>query len=233
MAITIHQSAGVIGAENDNSPDASFSTTPTTGRYVVVCAICYAGIQDLGAISCADNQSNSYGSAQYTYTESTKHKQVYFVAPITTSSGTFTVTVSIAGMESWAASNVWFSISEVSGLDSTDYVDQTGSGSGESTSASVALATMEADTMVFAQCWQAWDVSMTRAAGWTAVYEPANTYGVIQRTGDYDPSWTLGLSNPWKASAVGFNAGATGRTTKNVRAFPHGIFRGIRRMMSG
>lgn len=208
MAISVHQSTGVLGTEGDTSVNVSFSSTPTSGRYVVVCANVQSAHQDLGTISASDNQGNTY-TARYTYTSANRRKHIYFTAPISTSSGTFTVTVSVSDMEAWAGTRIKFSISEASGLDSADYVDQSGSGSGSSTSATVSLATMNSDTMVFAICTQEWDVSMTRADGWSAVYEPNNVIGIIRREGDYDPSWTLGLSNNWLASAVGFNAAAS------------------------
>jgi hypothetical protein len=209
MAITIHQSAGAVGGMGDTSAGASFSTTPTTGRYVIVCVNINATHQNLGSISVSDNQSNTY-TARYTNDIGTRHKQIFFTAPISTSSGTFTVTLSVASMESWAETEIRIAISEVSGLDSDDYVDQSGSASGSSTTASVDLSAMESDTVVFAQCYQIWDVSMTRADGWSSVYAPENQYGVISREGNYDPSWTLGLSNDWYVSAVGFNASSGG-----------------------
>lgn len=208
MAITVYQSAGVEGAMNDNSPDASFSTTPTTGRLVVVCATILSANQDLGTISCSDNQSNTY-TAQVTAAHTNRKKQVFFTAPITTASGTFTVTVSVAGMEAWANTNIWFSITEIGGHNSSSIVDESGYNSGDSTSPSVSLAAMSADTVVFAQCLQSWAVSITEAAGWTEIYNPSELYESCYRTGDYDPSWTLGLANSWYAAGMGINAAAS------------------------
>lgn len=46
-------------------------------------------------------------------------------------------------------------------------------------------------------------------------------------------SRALSASEVDEIYTYGLEGGSSGRTTKNTRAFPHGIFRGIRRMMGG
>lgn len=59
-------------------------------------------------------------------------------------------------------------------------------------------------------------------------------YSSSGSTGDIDATASGTIAGGKHGFAVALNpAVAAGRTTKNTRAFPHGIFRGIRRMMGG
>lgn len=209
MAVAIEQSAnGSGGGSNVFTMALNFSSTPSVGNLVVVCSRIVKVHQDPASYTASDNQGNTYTLKQSVgLNNGSRGKVCIFTAPIGTASGTFTVTFGTTG-ESWDEGKLEGSISEVSGHNTSSTFDQQGSGYGTTTPASVDTSDQQSTTMVFAAAIQEWDVSLTPSSGWTSI-RGNNFFNSCYRTGNYDPSWTLGLSNDWGAVAVGIAVGTS------------------------
>jgi hypothetical protein len=120
----------------------SFATLPTVGNTVIVSAETYNT-----TMTAADNQSNSYSTANHIQSDDTHRHAYLFYAPVTTSSGTFTVTVEVA-----ANSFIIVHIYEFSGLNNASLLDQTSTGKSDSGTATVtsgSVTTTQADELIF------------------------------------------------------------------------------------
>jgi hypothetical protein len=97
----------------------SFTGTPTVGNAIIVAIECGGGTVS----SVTDNQGNTYSSKlQSTLTGGPWQAAIYECPNVTTSSGTFTITVNFSGA-TWGAGGAI----EVSGLDTAGTLDKTGS----------------------------------------------------------------------------------------------------------
>ena len=198
----------------------SFAATPAVGNLVVVCAHidCTVTTPDVPA-TCTDNQGNTYTKrTNIGVNNSAAALVMQFTAPIVTAAGTFTVTLNCGNSEAWDTASFFWSISEISGHNTASPIDQVATNYGSSTAASVNAAAQQADTMVFGACGQEWDTALTPAANWTVIYG-VNRFNSCYRIGDYDPSWTLGLSAAWGAACMGIAAAAAGGSILPLVAF--------------
>ncbi len=122
MAISIVQrSTRASGAGPSLTRAGSFSSTPTVGNWVVV--LFSTGSGEFGtapsSISATDNQGNTY--TQRAFCEGADTVCAVLTAPITTASGTFTVTGTIAPSGADTASGI--TLLEVTPLDGANLVD--------------------------------------------------------------------------------------------------------------
>ena len=207
IEMTVEQTANASGADV-LSQAVSFSTTPTTGRLAVVLVRISNNFGAfVNSFGVSDNQGNTYTerAASSGYANSTR----VYTAPISTSSGTFTVAGTFdVGGNTWATSVISIVIAEVSGANNSDPVDEAGNATGTGTSWSVALSTMSADTTVFTICGNTWDATAS-ASGWTTLVAGTESgWGAFYRVGDYDPSGTWHVSDTWACAALGVNAAA-------------------------
>lgn len=127
-AATVEQNSGRKTTEDAASSAGSFSVTPTVGRHVIVMvAVWHASTA--GCSSITDNQSNTYTEHVDARGEGASTAAVcIYSAKITTSSGTFTVTVNGSANSYWE-----WAMLEVSGLDGTTWFDKAGSNTGTTT----------------------------------------------------------------------------------------------------
>lgn len=132
--------AGVSGPPYNLT--CSFPSLPTVGNTVIVSAETYNT-----TITIADNQGNTYSTVGEIQSDDTHRHAYLFSAPVTTSSGTFTVTVTLA-----ANSFIVLHIYEWSGLDNASLIDQTSTGKSDSGTATVtsgSITTTQADELIF------------------------------------------------------------------------------------
>lgn len=226
MTVTVHQTQTLRATTGALSFDVSFDTTPTVGRLAVVLLSWANGFQAfVDDLIVTDNQGNTYTQRAGQGWGSIGTR--VYTAPIATASGTFTVTLEFDTVEAWATGVVSVSIVEVSGHDAADLIDASGAATGNSTTSAVDLASMEADTMVFAVASNDWDLTPTPASGWTAISTAsgsgATALCTMYREGNNDPEVTWNLSNPWYIAAIGINADAGGGpVTLTIQDATHG-----------
>lgn len=101
--------------------NSSFSVTPTVGNFVIIGAVAYHNLTPVFS-SPTDNQSNTYAVDKQQLETVSFQTAMVGSGKIATASGTFTVTNNISP----ASFMVWQPC-EFSGLDSTTWLDQTGS----------------------------------------------------------------------------------------------------------
>src|SRR5262252_6581591 len=138
------QSTGLQCADAATTQPFSFATLPVVNNYVFVFSSRYA--PGTGTLSVTDNQSNSYTNAIQNGNASTNETIAY--AKVTTSSGTFTITLSMVGSASgnYYCSDAieWNNISAATPFD----VSTSNSGSGMSQNTGTTGATAQANELV-------------------------------------------------------------------------------------
>lgn len=125
MAAAVVQSSSSV-AGGYPSASASFSSLPTVGNVVFVTGVWNPsfGTEPTG-VTVSDNQGNTYSTT--THRVVTQENGVFIArAVVGTSSGTFTVTATVTGGS--ADAGVGLRLIEVSGMDNSDLLDQTGTG---------------------------------------------------------------------------------------------------------
>lgn len=167
------QSSGTRRLGTVDTDSFSFSTQPTVGNTIVVVACPWNGSND-HALTASDNQSNTYDNAGQVTKAEGELRSAIVIAPITTSSGTHTVTVDFTGNidGSW-------SVFEVEGIKTTSPLDKSAtnsqaSGGGPSTSITTgSTGTLsQADQFCVAvatiNAYPDSDINVGHPAGWTA-----------------------------------------------------------------
>lgn len=195
-AITLVQSPAVVSGASVTSQSATFSSTPTVGHTIHV--VCAADSQSI-TFTVTDNQGNTYTAA----TGATINGTYIFSAPVTTASGTFTVTCHLS-----SSSYVTMGIAEFSGETATPTVDQATHAdppSGTSWSPG-SITTTHAPDVIISVC-----ASITSA---TFTYTPASSYTILGSQTDGNNFVAL----VWEYQAVG----STGTYTASYTVSPAG-----------
>lgn len=184
MSISVVQSTEIVRTNTPTVATAaqSFTSLPTVGSLAVVWASIVDADTTVPTLTCADNQGNTY-TAQAGGTAQGRCRTYIFTAPIATSSGTFTVTITDSdGVASTAAHCI--ALAEVSGqagspigLSATSNGSGTdadaGTPNGLSTSMYFAAISMQNVASAFEANWLGCDGSVTIADG--------NGYNASQR----------------------------------------------------
>jgi len=200
--------ATVIGT-GVTSLGVSFAATPTVGNHCVAfCDVHHTALSP-PAISCSDNQSNSYSEAVTNV--QARVRAEFNTAPIATASGTFTVTIDSGG----TSTNMDLGLAEVSGQDTTTPVEASNSGIGSSTSPSSGAVAPAGNALYCAIC-VAQTVSQAiteEAAGWTLHTENEGGAGVHSEiyqigSGSKTANWTLATGGNWAAAIVALKEAA-------------------------
>lgn len=195
----------------------TLTTTPTVGNLLVVCVSSYS--YATGDVTVADNKGNSY-TKQTSVGASTYAAISIWTAPVTTSGGTFTLTIT---MPNTGGSNEQFSsavAAEVSGQ-SASFLDAYGASTSTSTAvAATAMGDLTAsnDLVIGAMTRVGQSGTVTPNANWTQIAEidEANSatfclsaiYRVPGASGAYDPAWTLSSSDQWLAAGIAIKGAA-------------------------
>lgn len=207
---TVAQSA----IDSDVSLDTvSFSGTPTVGCWVVVGLGTNAGSTP-GDLAVSDNQGNTY--TQQRQTGVAGLNSGLWTAPITTSSGTFTVDVDDLDEEV----NGLAIIAEVcpAGGETLSYDGAEASGDDESTSVLADMpTTTNADDLLIAFFTVAGASTITATNSYTITQENeadgrsgAMMTRSVTATGDYDATATLGTSRFWSIVAIAITSSGGG-----------------------
>lgn len=189
----------------------TLGTLPAVGNLLVVCVSSYSFVT--GDVTVADNQGNVY-TKRASVGANTYAAISIWTAPVTTSGGTFTVTIT---MPSTGASNEQFSSAiaiEVSGQ-AASFLDAYGASTGTGTAAAATAMgdlTVSNDLVVGAMTRVGQSGTIAPNAGWTQIAEidEANAatfclnaaYRAPGASGSYDPAWTLSSSDEWLATGI-------------------------------
>src|SRR6266850_2182559 len=221
MAISIiRQSAKIQGT--GNAPlgvNYSFPVLPAVGNIIIITVFGWSSVNP--GYSVSDNQGNIYSGEAFRVTGGAGEARIIY-APITTSSGTFTVTVTNNGS---GASTVNFNAQEVGVLSSTP-VDRSTNATGSSTTPSTgttATTTVASEILVGCQkndgnsgIWSANASGSTPSSGWIleinetddGVFGAGATADIIvSATGAYVHVWShTGGASPWGGCIATFAA---------------------------
>ena len=181
MAVAYVKDTGIKTASSFATTTGSFATLPTVGNHVIVGSGLWTS-GTLGIDAVTDNQSNSYaengdpGIGNGTAT--------LYSCKVATSSGTYTLTLDpTSASGNYAA---WGAV-EVSGLDATTHLDQTGEGTGTTTGdvlATASGANSTADGIAIAVAAQVAsdtdiNISDTPPSGYTNIIFYENSSAII------------------------------------------------------
>jgi len=207
------QSTGLQCADAATTQPFSFATLPVVNNYVFVFSSRYA--PGTGTLSVTDNQSNSYTNAIQNGNASTNETIAY--AKVTTSSGTFTITLSMVGSASgnYYCSDAieWNNISAATPFD----VSTSNSGSGMSQNTGTTGATAQANELVLV-CLSGdggnpMNISTPAATGYTSLAVQQNasahmgfeaSYKTVAATGTQTGTWTTTVTSTWAAGIATF-----------------------------
>lgn len=142
-AISIVQNSGQQTASNITVATYSFPVQPTVGNHIIIVLTGWRGPGGVSGVS--DNQSgNSYNidKQQIGGNSGTRVTAVVSSGKITASSGTFTVSVTFVATNTYAQ----WAVLEVSGLNTTTWLDQTGANTSAATSTSLTVTASGANT---------------------------------------------------------------------------------------
>jgi|SRR6266850_3281294 len=221
MAISIVRQSGKIQGTG-NAPlgvNYSFSVLPAVGNTIIVTVFGWSNVNP--GYSVSDNQGNTYTLNAFRNTGGFGSATV-FSAPVNTSAGTFTVTVTNNGS---GASTVNFNAQEVGVLSSTPF-DKSSSTTGSSTTPSTgttATTTVASEILVGCQkndgnsgIWSANASGSTPSSGWIleinetddGVFGAGATADIIvSATGAYVHVWShTGGASPWGGCIATFAA---------------------------
>lgn len=221
MAIAYVRSTGVFRAGGALSASGSFGSLPTVGNMVVV-LVSRSGSSG-ATLSVSDNQGNTYTKAVESATVGPCNTSSIWYAPVGTSSGTFTVTVTNTGTA--GSSYISATALEYSGLASSSVVDQTNSnsGTGIGTLSSGSITTTNADDLLIGVCCSNKSTNQTwtdPGAPWTqrfiesggANYEMGiGNERIVSATGTYSVSWSIDTTGgDLTASIASFKMASSG-----------------------
>lgn len=201
---------------------ASFDTTPTVGRLIVVFGFASGGLPTI-----ADNQGNTY-TQRLTEGYATLWGRTW-TAPATTSSGTFTITLT----PSSGSQILTLACYEIANWNSTDTVEQSGRvwATGPAITDYSPLnfgATTAAEQLFLAAMASesGFNRTISASTGWTQEHQssvnPGHSMGIISKTvtstGTYDPEFDMdaGALNflTQGISLIGGTEGPAGSSTK-------------------
>ena len=197
--ISVVQSTGKFRSSSSvaSITSSAFGTQPTVGNYIIVAAAAAFG-SDPNPWAFSDNQGNSYSVARTSAANNLLRVAIGY-AKITTSSGSFTVTVDPNG-----SSFITGCAIEVAGLDGTAPLDQVNSNTGTSNSPTPgSITTTVADELIVAIAGDRNGTTTTTEPGapWVLVFEEeagnsfvraSMIYQIASATGSFNPQWTLG-----------------------------------------
>lgn len=164
-AVALVQSKGGSGSTrcdtNGGFPSSltcTFTSTPTVGNTVFVSATTYNT-----TMTAADNQGNTYTVVDHVQNGDLIHKYL-FSAPVTTSSGSFTVTITVV-LPSYQVMSIY----EFSGLDNVALLDQHANATGTGSTQSVGpVTTTSANELIFMTCGSQTSATWSNNGGvWT------------------------------------------------------------------
>ncbi len=188
-------------ANNVTTANASFSSTPAVNNIIFVVVGAYVNSGSGGVASIADNQSNSY-AVDIQKIAMTGQSANIGSAKAATSSGTFTVTVT---MNSTASVLDW-AICEVSGLATASWKDQTGSAEAVFTDPVVVTASganSQNSEIVFAVAAPtSGTISGTPSSGYTDIYTDNASTGSRASYKIINGAETSSASFPYAAAIV-------------------------------
>ena len=219
------QSTGLQCADAATTQVFSFATLPAVNNYVFVLSSRYAGGgTGTGNITFSDNQSNTWDFV--TDRGNTSNYESIGYAKVTTSSGTFTITLSMAGSTSgnYYCSDAieW---SNVTAATPVYDVTLTAVGSGMSQNTGTTATTTQANDLVLAVLsgdgGNPMNISTPASAGYTSLAVQQNasahigfeaSYKTVAATGTQSAAWTTTVTSTWSVGIGTFkiNAAAGG-----------------------
>lgn len=228
-SISVAQTKATAIAASVTSLAVSFDSTPSVGQHCV--AFCGVRHTALGTpqIDCNDNQSNTY--TEDANISQGRARSEFNTAPITTASGTFTVTID----SDVVTTNLVLGLLAAAGQDTTTPIEAVNSGGGSSTSPTSNGVTPAANALycAFAVC-QTVSQTITEegGVGWTLLSESEGGQVVHSAlyqigSGSKTANWTLGTGGNWAATIVAVKELATGGAgqpaRRRVGRRPHGL----------
>ncbi len=187
----IEQSA-VASHIDETSSAYSFDDTPTVGNLAVICVM-RANVTVASPSTMADNQGNTYTRQIEQWADGGNGVELW-TAPIATSSGTFTVTLTHAFIQQHCD----VAVLEVSGANNASPIHQeaTADKGFGATTGTVDLPTITTPCLVLGVGTVAGGATNAPDTGWTLLHSTAAgqgitvIYALAQDPGTYDPQWT-------------------------------------------
>ena len=245
MAIAVVQSRSAVAASTETN-SLAFSSNVTAGNTIIVVASSlYNGSTNLGSMSVSDSHSTTYQTAQNisfldTYYGKYLYQAVFFAYNVPAGATTVTVTAiggACCGCGNWSNNtDVFFTIYEVSGLGTTNPLDQKASASkvgntGTTTGTTPSITTTSAsEIIVTSELLGSGSITpsistsgyTTNASGLHGSYSDAFTsgYQIVSSTGSYSVSYANSSSIPaWLNQITSFKASGAAAPNSNFMVF--------------
>lgn len=198
------QSTGMQCADGTSTQVYSFSTLPSVGSWIFVTASIYTTVSNPSTVT--DNQSNTYSKYEQQIAAAANLVVIHY-GKATTSSGTFTITVSVSGTANYYCSQAmeWSAINSATPFDKSA---TNNGGSGSSYNTGTTAATTAANELVVVALNGAIGnpagLSTPASAGYTSLLvqqdgsshccAAEHSYKTVAATGTQTGSWTSSTS---------------------------------------
>ena len=211
MALAHVQSREFTGVYPMTTGALAFLSNVTAGNLIVVAVSHYIGDAN-HTISVTDSLSNTYQTDISGVGAGSYHVRLFYAMNI--AGGANTVTVEVPD-----SSDLWFTITEISGAATTSALDISGTASGGTATPTVSITTTVADTILFGIFnHEGSDRTLTPGAGFTQIEEQEggstvmpglSEYQIVTSSGSKTVNGTLGSAATWNICAAAFKAAAT------------------------